>query len=110
MTFDIVDTARKENIHLFVLPSHSSHCLQPLDVSVFGPFKNSPSRECHKFLHSHPNRVTVKDDLLYIIGRAFQNSFKVSTIMLGYRKTGIFSFDLSATYVSPPVIEKQNKK
>ena len=45
VTFDIIDSARKENIHLFVLPPHSSHCLQPLDVSVFSPFKKSLSTE-----------------------------------------------------------------
>jgi hypothetical protein len=26
-------------LHLVTLPSHTSHALQPLDVSVFGPFK-----------------------------------------------------------------------
>ena len=110
VTFDIIDIARKENIHLFVLPPHSSHCLQPLDVSVFSPFKKSLSTECHKFLHSHPNRVIVKEDLPSIIGTAFRNSLTVSTIMSGYRKTGIFPFDPSAPTVSPPLIEKQNRE
>lgn len=63
VTFDVIQAARKENIHLFVLPPHSSHRLQPLDVSVFSPFKRSLSTECHKFLHSHPNCVIVKEDL-----------------------------------------------
>lgn len=35
VTFDSIETARKKNIHLFVLPPHRSHCLQPLDVSPF---------------------------------------------------------------------------
>ena len=110
VTFDINDSARKENIHLFVLPPHSSHCLQPLDVSVFSPFKKSLSTDCHKFLHSHPNRILVKEDLPYIIGTAFQNSLTVSTIMSGYRKTGIFPFDPSAPVVTPPVIEKEKQE
>ena len=110
VTFDIIDTARKENIYLFVLPLHSSHCLQPLGVSVFSPFKMSLSTECHKFLHSHPNHVIVKEDLPSIIGTAFRNSLTFSTIMSCYRKTGIFPFDPSAPHVFPPVIEKQNKE
>ena len=110
VTFDIIETARKENVHLFVLPPHSSHCLQPLDVSVFSPFKKSISTECHKFLHCHPDRVIVKEDLPKIIGSAFQASLTVSTIMSGYRKTGIFPFNPSAPVVSMPVVEKNEQK
>jgi hypothetical protein len=38
---DIIKAAKKDNIHLFVLSPHSSHRLQPLDISVFSSFKNS---------------------------------------------------------------------
>ena len=110
VTFDVIEAARQENIHLFVLPPHSSHCLQPLDVSVFSPFKRSLSSECHKYLHAHPNRVIVKEDLPRIIGTAFKNSLTVSTIMSGFRKTGIFPFDPSAPCVTPPEINKEKNE
>ena len=38
---DIIQWALKNNIVLFVLPAHSSHILQPLDVAVLAPFKNT---------------------------------------------------------------------
>jgi hypothetical protein len=35
---------------LFVLPPHSSHLTQPLDVGIFGPLKNIYNRECSTFM------------------------------------------------------------
>ena len=99
-----------ENIHLSVLPPHSSHCFEPLDVSVFSPFKKNLNTECRKFLHANPNRVIVKEDMPQIIGSAFKNFMTVSTIMLGYRKIGIFPFHPSVPYVTPPVVNKVMKE
>jgi 4-hydroxybenzoate polyprenyltransferase len=36
---DLIIAARLNNIELICLPSHSSHILQPLDISIFGPLK-----------------------------------------------------------------------
>lgn len=37
-SFGLVDWAITRNIILFVLPAHTSHFLQPLDVGCYGPF------------------------------------------------------------------------
>ena len=42
----LTDWAKKHNVILFVLPPHSSHLTQPLDVGVFGPFKCMYNHEC----------------------------------------------------------------
>ena len=39
ITAGIIKIARESNLHLSVLPPHSSHMFQPLDVAVFSPFK-----------------------------------------------------------------------
>lgn len=39
-TQKLITWAKEQGLVLFVLPAHSSHLLQPLDVSIFGPFKN----------------------------------------------------------------------
>ena len=39
ISLTLSDWAKKHNVTLFVLPPHSSHLTQPLDVAVFGPFK-----------------------------------------------------------------------
>jgi hypothetical protein len=38
-TLEIVELARNNNIHIILLPPHSTHILQSLDVSVFKPVK-----------------------------------------------------------------------
>ncbi len=39
VTMDIVHKARVVGLDLIIVPSHTSHTLQPLDVKCFKPFK-----------------------------------------------------------------------
>jgi hypothetical protein len=39
ISLTLTEWAKLNNIILFVLPPHSSHVTQPLDVGIFGPFK-----------------------------------------------------------------------
>ena len=39
MTLDVIQLAKKSNVHLCCLPPHVTHILQPLDVGVYGPVK-----------------------------------------------------------------------
>ena len=41
ITMDVVCRAREVGLHLLTLPSHCSHAMQPLDVSIFKPFKGA---------------------------------------------------------------------
>ena len=38
-TFKVITYARKHNIHLYTLPPHITHFLQPLDIGCFQPLK-----------------------------------------------------------------------
>ena len=46
----LIEWAKEHNIVLFVLPAHTSHILQPMDVGCFGPFTKIFNSECHKLL------------------------------------------------------------
>jgi hypothetical protein len=37
---ECLEYCSEKHIHLMCLPPHTSHVTQPMDVSVFGPFKN----------------------------------------------------------------------
>ena len=39
VTVDAIEATGQEDVHLFVLSLQTSHCIHPLDVSVFNPFK-----------------------------------------------------------------------
>ena len=40
VTLDVVTVAMDSRLDIISLPSHTSHALQPLDVSCFKPFKS----------------------------------------------------------------------
>ena len=46
---DALTLARENGIVLFTMPSHTSHILQPLDVSVYRPLKQAWRNELEKF-------------------------------------------------------------
>lgn len=103
-TYNVIQKARQENIHLFVLPPHSSHALQPLDVSVFSPFKQALNTAIHKFMHTNPTRTLTREELPRMICSAFKSAMTPGTIMTGFRKAGIFPYNSSAptSHILPP--------
>ena len=48
---DVRRWAVENNVILFLLPPHSSHKLQPLDVSCFGPLKKYYKKVCFVMMH-----------------------------------------------------------
>lgn len=51
VTPSFIDYCDAHRILLAVLPPHSSHQLQPLDIAVFGPLATAYGKELDKFLH-----------------------------------------------------------
>jgi hypothetical protein len=41
MTLEVIHKAAQAGIDMITLPSHTSHALQPLDISVFAPIQES---------------------------------------------------------------------
>lgn len=50
ISLTIFKHCKKENIHMLSLPPHTSHRMQPLDVTFYGPLKAAYKRECDLFL------------------------------------------------------------
>ena len=42
-----------QNIVMICFPPHSTHRMQPLDRTVYGPMKAAYNRECDKWMTSH---------------------------------------------------------
>jgi len=59
----LAEWAKQNNIILFVLPAHTSHLLQPLDVACYGPSNvstmHSPTNSCAKHQQQSPNTTYV---------------------------------------------------
>jgi DDE superfamily endonuclease len=81
------------NIHLYNLPSHLTHVLQPLDVGVFRPYKH---------WHQDAVQTAIRNlDLDYTISSFIRdlpsirsNTFKVSTVQHAFKNSGIWPIDV----------------
>ena len=72
------------------LPSHTSHVLQPLDVSYFKPFKLAFRQIRDSWTLVNKGRIVEKQELCEWIAQALQKALSPKNIRSGFRKTGIW--------------------
>jgi hypothetical protein len=80
------------NIILMILPPHSSHLTQPLDVGVFGALKKVMAATLEPLLRTGVSRIQ-KVEWLSAFVEAHDAVFKPRNIFSGFRGTGIFPFE-----------------
>ena len=74
------------------MPAHSSHILQPLDISCFGPLKKAYGRQIEDMIRAHISHIT-KDDFFPAFYAAFNIAMTESNIQGGFRGAGLLPFD-----------------
>ena len=55
-----IEFAKENDVIIFVLPPHTTHECQPLDLSFFGALKKHWKFSCHEFYQNNPGKVTSK--------------------------------------------------
>lgn len=81
---------KKNHIHMLSLPPHTSHRMQPLDVTFFGPFKAAYRRECDLFMKSRLAEKITPYDVASLVKKAYSSVASVSKGEAGFKATGIF--------------------
>ena len=76
---------------LFVLPSHTSHLLQPLDVAVFGPFKTFYNSECNLFIRRDIGQTINRFNMCDIAYKAYSKAIPPIFKLLLEKRTFIYS-------------------
>jgi hypothetical protein len=98
------------------IPPHTSHKLQPLDVSFFGPLKRAFNKECDKFMRANVYRKITPYDIASIFNTAYMNIATIEKGVSGFASTGIFPVNedrfkeedfLSCQVVEPILIDDQ---
>lgn len=92
-SIEAIKLARDSGVALLTLPPHTSNRLQPLDVSVFGPFKTYLAKEMDNWLTNHPGSRITEYDMAPIIKSALIKAFTPTNIIKGFEKTGIYPYD-----------------
>ena len=91
-TLGILEMAREENIHILCLPPHCTHFLQPLDRTVFRPFKNYYDEACSDYLSENSLNAVTKFSFPELFRQAFEASMTKSNLKNGFKTCGIYPF------------------
>ena len=96
VNLDVIDLARENDIILFCLPPHTTHALQPLDVSVFKSLKSHFSKAVHAVSFAKRDFIVSKREFARVLKTPFERAFSISNIKAGFAKCGIYPFDPTA--------------
>ena len=92
ITIGLLDWAKAHNIVLFILPAHTSHVLQPMDVGCYGPFQEMYHDVCHKFTCTTSYTVTCN---AVLVCKVYSRALSAYNLYFAFMKTGISLFDRS---------------
>lgn len=70
------------------MPAHSSHLLQPLNVSYFAALKKAYGKRIEDLIRNHINHIT-KLEFLLAYKAAFEAAFIPQNITRGFRGAGL---------------------
>ncbi|XP_053383714.1 uncharacterized protein LOC128549946 [Mercenaria mercenaria] len=87
----IIDWATEHDIILYVLPPHTSHILQHMDVGCFGPFSKVYSNECGKF-QRETGKIVDRYNVCMIACKAYATALSVKNLQGAFKKSGIYPF------------------
>ncbi|XP_062373154.1 uncharacterized protein LOC134060440 [Sardina pilchardus] len=90
---EAVNVANANGVVMMTLPPHTSHELQPLDKSVFGPLKTYYSTALNGWMISNPGKVATIYDVPEIVNTAFMSAMSRQNILSGFEATGIFPYN-----------------
>jgi hypothetical protein len=86
------DFCSQHKIIPICMPAHSSHLLQPLDVSCFSVLKRSYGRLIENQMRLGINHIS-KVDFLSVYPQARSEAFRTSNIQNGFMATGLVPYD-----------------
>ena len=107
ITREILEFCEQQLIHMFVLPPHTSHILQPLDVMLFQPLKHFHAKAVDKATRTGCSDFN-KLEFLAAIHGIRQQTFKKNSILSSFRECGIVPYnpqmaiDKVQEYLPPP--------
>ena len=96
LTLEVVSKAKKHGVDMLPLPSHTSHGLQPLDVSCFKPFKVAFRAYKNLWTMKHHGVRVTKEILANWVFLALKKALTAKNIQGGFRGAGIWPLNLEA--------------
>ena len=91
-TVDVVRHCILNHIQLALLPPHSSHLTQPLDIGVFSSMKTHMTQQLDRYIRTGIPRLQ-KIEWLEAFIKARASAFTTQNIMSGWSGTGLHPFN-----------------
>ncbi|XP_074035220.1 uncharacterized protein [Leptinotarsa decemlineata] len=89
ISLPVIDLAKAHGVVLLTFPPHTSHKLQPLDRTVFGPYKTFYNQAVNEWMLQNPGKPISLYQVAEIIGKAYPKAFTQQNITKGFAVTGI---------------------
>ena len=98
INWSLVTTADGLQILIFILPPHTTHRLQPLDVGLFSPLSQAYSTRLDAYTHGGLGWVSMTKRMFWPLFRdAWEASFTFKNIKKAFEKTGIWPLNKERT-------------
>ena len=91
VTGDFIQHCMENNIKLLILPPHSSHFTQPLDIGIFSPLKEYMTQEIDPLVRTNVPQVQ-KVEWLTAYVRARSRAFSTNNIRSSWNGAGLVPF------------------
>lgn len=88
----LIERARERNI-VPPLPSHCTHRMQLLDISLFKSLKLKYNKAVRLWIRRHPGRPVTEYQIAQLFFTAYGQAAKVGNAMAGFRSIGIVPFN-----------------
>ena len=86
ISLSLIKWAQENNIILFVLPPHTSHILQLMDVGCFGPFETLYQQEVHKCMRQSVRRSVTRYDICSLVCKVYEKSLNPDNLRSSLKK------------------------
>lgn len=93
LSIEGLNFAKSKGIVMLSFPPHCTHRLQPLDRSVFGPFKKHVNSEIGQWLTNNPGSTYTIYNIPGTVAKAFPLAFTPTNIQAGFKSCGISPFN-----------------
>jgi len=88
-SLSLIDFAREKYITIVTFPPHTSHRLQPLDLTVFGPLKTACNKVIDGWLVSNPGKRVTDYELTENFAKAYNRVCSIEKAVIGFQVSGI---------------------
>lgn len=93
LSIEALDLAIKHGITMLSFPPHCTHRMQPLDITVFGPFKTAYAIEHDAWKKNNVGRTFDLHHVPLIAAKCLDVAVTPKNIKAGFKAAGIYPFD-----------------